>query len=474
VPKEVEPILIALVLGLVTDYAIFFMASMRRHLAEGRSRFAAADEATTENLPIIVTAGLIVALGSLTLVVGHLAIFRSFGPGMALTVLVTLAVAVTFIPAVLTLLGPLLFWPSLEQREHAPRERVWRAATTRVVSGVLVAAVAAGLLVLCSGLLDARLGFTLVRGLPQHSEAKKAQRLAQRAFPKGILAPTEVLLEGPALGTRRPALRRLQRELASVAGVARVAGPANQPGRSFPVFVARSGGAARYLVAFNEEPLDAHAIDAFRRLRTDIPGLLDRAGLSNVRVAYAGDTPLADDTVVAIRRDGFHVGLAVLLVNLMLLALFLRAVWAPVYLLGASVLALGAALGAATWILQHLLGHDDVTYYVPFAAGVLLLSLGSDYNVFVVGRIWQAARDRPLREAIIDVAPRASATITTAGVTLAGSFALLALVPIRPMRELALVMAIGILLDTFVVRSILVPSLLALFRRRSSDLPPEK
>jgi RND superfamily putative drug exporter len=72
------------------------------------------------------------------------------------------------------------------------------------------------------------------------------------------------------------------------------------------------------------------------------------------------------------------------------------------------------------------------------------------------------------------VAPRASATITTAGVTLAGSFALLALVPIRPMRELALVMAIGILLDTFVVRSILVPSLLALFRRRSSDLPPEK
>jgi RND superfamily putative drug exporter len=219
---------------------------------------------------------------------------------------------------------------------------------------------------------------------------------------------------------------------------------------------------------FDEEPLDAHAIDAFRRLRTQMPRLVQRVGLGDARVAYAGDTPLADETVVAIRRDGLHVGLAVLLVNLTLLALFLRAIWAPVYLLAASVLALGAALGAATWILEQLLGHDDVTYYVPFAAGVLLLSLGSDYNVFVVGRIWQAARDRPLREAIIEVAPRASATIATAGVTLAGSFALLALVPIRPMRELALVMAIGILLETFVVRSILVPSLLALFRARAS------
>jgi RND superfamily putative drug exporter len=115
--------------------------------------------------------------------------------------------------------------------------------------------------------------------------------------------------------------------------------------------------------------------------------------------------------------------------------------------------------------MHDVLHHEDLTYYVPFAAAVLLLSLGSDYNLFVVGRIWQSARERPLRDAIADVAPRTSSAITTAGVTLAGSFALLALIPIRPMRELALVMSLGILLDTFIVRSVLVPSLLALFRR---------
>ena len=87
-PKEVEPILIALLLGLLTDYSVFFLAGVRRRLAEGRGRFAAAQETTRENLPIVLTAGLIVALGSLTLVVGQLDVFRSFGPGMALTVLV--------------------------------------------------------------------------------------------------------------------------------------------------------------------------------------------------------------------------------------------------------------------------------------------------------------------------------------------------------------------------------------------------
>ena len=229
VPKEVEPILIALVLGLVTDYAIFFMASMRRNLAAGESRFRAADRATAENLPIIVAAGLIVALGSLTLVVGHLSIFRSFGPGMAVTVLVTIGVAVTFIPAVLTILGPLLFWPSLARRERAPRTRLWRFATARPVSGLLVVLVVAGLLVLCAGLLDARLGFSVVRGLPAHSEAKKAQLLAERGFARGMLAPTEVLLEGPGLADRRGALARLQAEIARVNGIARVVGPANGP-----------------------------------------------------------------------------------------------------------------------------------------------------------------------------------------------------------------------------------------------------
>jgi RND superfamily putative drug exporter len=463
VPKEVEPVLVALLLGLVTDYSIFFLAGVRRRLAEGSGRIAAAEASARENFPIIVTAGLIVALGSLSLTVGHLDIFRSFGPGMALTVVVALVVATTFVPGALALLGPLTFWPSLHGEEHAGGRRFWRFVTARPVSALVALVIVAGLLGGASGLLKLRLGFTIVRGQPPSAEVKRAQENVQPAFPAGVTAPTLLLLDGHDLGRKDAAIARLRAEVSHVPGVAFALGSgAFRPG----IFVSKNGRTARFLVVLRPEALDARAIEVLRRLRGRMPDLLRRAGLPDAKASFTGDTALAEETVSSVRTDAIRVGLVVVAVNLVLLGLFLRAVWAPLYLLGASLLALGTALGLTTWIMQTGLAHDDVTYYVPFAASVLLLSLGSDYNVFVVGRIWRSARERPLREAIALEAPRTSATITTAGLTLAGSFALLAIIPLRPMRELGLALALGILLDTFVVRSLLVPSLLALFRGR--------
>ncbi len=465
-PKEVEPVLVALLLGLLTDYVVFLVSGMRRRLAEGESRFEAAEGTTRENLPIVLTAGMIVALGSATVVVGHLDIFRSFGPAMGLTVLVTVAVALTFVPGLLALLGRALFWPGAPSPTPSPASaRLWRLATARPASAALAALVVAGLLVASAGLVHARLGFTLISGQPRSSEVRVAADDAGRGFAPGIVAPTELLLEG-RVGTRRPALARFERSLGRVPSVSNVLGPRDQPTRrDLPVFVSRDGRAARFAVVLDRDPLGAPAIAVLDRLRDRVPALLGQNGLGGVRPSFAGDTALAQETVHTIRTDGVRVAIAVLLVNYVLLALFLRSFWTPLLLLSASALAVAATLGAVTWIMQGLLGHDELTYYVPFAAGVLLISLGSDYNVFMLGAIRHAAERLPLRDAIAQAAPRASATITTAGLALAGSFAMLALIPLRPMRELALTLALGILLDTFVVRSILVPSLLALFRR---------
>jgi RND superfamily putative drug exporter len=104
-------------------------------------------------------------------------------------------------------------------------------------------------------------------------------------------------------------------------------------------------------------------------------------------------------------------------------------------------------------------------YFVPFAAGVLLVSLGSDYNVFVVGRIWEQARRRPVPDAVAIATPQASRAITTAGVALAASFAMLAVIPLEQFREIALAMALGVIIDAIAVRSLLVPALVALFGR---------
>ena len=469
VPREVEPVMVVLLLGIVTDYSVFFLAGVRRRLAEGASALSATEQASRVTVPIVATAGIIVTLGTTALLVGRLEFFRAFGPGAAATALVALVVSVTFVPAVLATLGRIVFWPSGratavdEERSRSRLERLTRRLTARPVAFVVAFLSAGALAAAATGLARIDLGFTLLRGLPADSEPRRAARAAAQGFAPGILSPTEVVVEGSGFRRRRDELVRLQRFLELFPGVAGVIGPRELPADvPLDVFVTADGRAARFVVVLDEDPLAAGGIERVRQLRRALPRLLDFVELEGARAALAGDTVLAADTVRGVIEDVGRIAVAALLVNFVLLALFLRALVAPLYLLAASALALAASLGLTTLVFQTVLGHEDVTYYVPFAAAVLLLSLGSDYNLFVVGRIWQEAARLPLRDAITIAAPRASGAITVAGVALAGSFALLALVPLRPFREFAFVMAVGVLLDSFVVRTLLVPALISL------------
>jgi RND superfamily putative drug exporter len=190
-------------------------------------------------------------------------------------------------------------------------------------------------------------------------------------------------------------------------------------------------------------------------------------GLGGARLTYAGDTAMAVGTFSGFGHDIAWVTLAAFAVNFVLLALFLRALVAPVLLILASALALAATFGVTTFFFQTWLGYEQLTYYVPLAVGVLLLSFGSDYNLFVVGRIWQESERLTVAQAIRRAAPRASRAISVAGLALAFTFAALAIVPLAPFREFAFAMAAGILIDTFLVRTYLVPALIALFGRYS-------
>jgi RND superfamily putative drug exporter len=217
----------------------------------------------------------------------------------------------------------------------------------------------------------------------------------------------------------------------------------------------------RYVVVFDSDPFGGTAVPDLRRIAERMPTLLRSAGLDGADVGFAGDTAIAEGTVHAVAADMVRVGVATLLVDFLLLAVFLRSLVAPWYLLGASVLALLATLGIATTFFQQTLGENGLMTYVPFITAVLLVSLGSDYNVFVVGRIWEDARTRPLRDAVAEATPRAARAITVAGLALAFSFALLALVPLLEFRQIAFTMAVGVLIDALVVRTLLVPSLIS-------------
>ena len=471
IPQEVEPLVVALTLGIVTDYAVFYLSGMRRSLLEGRSAVESAMTATIRVTPIVATAGLIVVAGTASLLVGDLDFFRAFGPGLAMTAAVALVVSITLIPAMLAILGRLVFWPGYDKADRKdPFASPARVSLARFVSSRPVALVivllCGGLLFVCAtGLPGTKLAIRLISGLPADTQEARAADAAGTGFAPGITAPTVVVVEGSGIGEDTAELVRLERALGGQPGVAGVLGPREQQIPQAPdgLFVTEDGNAARYVVILDHDPLGAPAIDEVRALEDALPDLLRDSGLEGARAGITGQTALASDTVQAVVDSSVRVGAVVLLVNFLLLALFLRAFVAPLYLLAASVASVAATLGLTKYVFQDLLGHSDLTYYVPFAAGVLLVCLGSDYNVYVVGRIWQEAERMPLREAIAFAAPRASKAIGVAGIALAASFGMLAVVPIDGFRELAFMLAVGVLLETFVVRSALIPALISLF-----------
>jgi RND superfamily putative drug exporter len=469
VPADLQPLIVALLLGVVTDYCILFLSGLRHRLAAGSEGRDAALRATTDFGPIVAVAGVTVAAGTAALVVAESALFRGFGPGMALTVLVGLVVSLTLVPALLAVLGRLVFWPFWPDRRRQvsvlDAQEGWlsrlvtdrRSAALTAAGSVLVLGLAA------APLLNLQLGLSFVQSLPEEEGVARAAAAASDGFAPGILSPTEILLEGDDVAADPTALRRFGDALEQQPGVAGVLAPDDLPlPDDVGVLVTPDGDAARYLVVLDSAPLGARAIDDLTRLRAQLPGLLADAGLPEVSTAIGGDTALSAGVVQETSDDLLRISLAALSANLFMLVVFLRALVAPLYLLASSVLALCAALGLTVLVFQTVLGNDGLTFYVPFAAAVLLVSLGSDYNIFAVGHIWQLAGTRPLRRAIATAIPQSTRAITSAGTALAASFGLLALVPLTPFRELGFAMAVGIMIDVLVVRALLVPSLLTL------------
>ena len=472
IPDELRPLLVALLLGVVTDYVIFYLFGLRREIAAGVSGLAAAERATARFTPIVTAAGITVACGTGALLVARSALFQAFGPAMAIAVLVGLAVAVTLVPALLAILGKALLWPG---RSGAPgagranrrideRSTWWVRQLVRPATAVIV--LVGCLAVLVFAALPVRhlnLGLSVISSLPADNQVRQAAVAARAGFADGIISPTVLFLEAPDISQHREALAQLGRLLEQRPGVAGVLGPGDQPiPDDLGLVLSRDGNAARFLIVLDDQPLGATAIDTVAGLQAELPGFLHRTGLTGVTASFVGDTAIAEGVVSRTTDDLRRIAITALLANLVVLVLFLRALVAPLYLLAINVLALGATMGLTTWLFQDVLDHDGLTFYVPFAAAVLLLALGSDYTIFSVGHVWQEARRRPLPEALVVAVPQSARAITAAGVTLAVSFGLLALIPLGAFRQVAFAMAAGIALDATVVRSLLMPALLTL------------
>lgn len=473
IPREVDPVIVALLFGILTDYLVFFVADYRRHLQEGLSSCEAVREVTTELLPVISTAALMIAGATLTLLLSGVRFLSAFGPGMAVAVLVGAAVALTFVPAMLAIFGRILLWPSCpgpetggaHPTEQGPRGRAvgFAAQHPAIVSiGCLLVLLAAA-----SGLRDLEIGNPLVRGLPDSTDARQGYELTDESVGPGVMGPTMLVLEEPGIGESREELASLQVALKDEEGVAGVVGPAMEPlsDRLEGVMTSESGDAVRYVLILAADPDGAEAIQILSDLEDDLPSLLEENGLGTATIGVTGDTTIAAELNADTWQAFLRVAPAALLVLLVLLWILLRSRTAPLYLVGASVLVVAASLGLTVYLFQHLLGYEDLAFFVPISTAILLLALGADYNVFLVSRIWNEAERQDLRPAIRTAGSRAARAIMVAGMILALSFAAVALIPIEAFRELAFAMFVGLLIDTLLVRTLLIPSLVSLFGR---------
>ncbi len=477
IPREAEPVIVALIFGVLTDYLVFFVSGYRQRLRQGARTVAAVSETAGELLPVILTAALMIAGATLTLLLSGVRFLSAFGPSMAVAVVVSALVAMTLVPAALAIFGRALLWPRglAEQRPEeadAKKDVADENGGTRghllgvaVKLPLLTAAFCVlALLVAASGLRHLELGNPVMRGLPPTSEPRQGYDAAAAGIGPGVLGPTMLVLEGSGIAEREAELASLQASLERDPKVIGVLGPADQP---LPlrsgVMLAPNGNAARYVLAFDGDPDGATATESLSQLEAELPAMLERSGLQGVQTGITGDTTIAselsEDTVTAFER----VAPAAVVVLLLLLWFLLRSWAAPLYLVGSSLLVVAAALGLTVYVFQDLLGYGELAFFVPIASAILLLALGADYNVFLISRIWREAEGQELRPAIRSAGVRAGRAITVAGFILALSFAAVALIPIQGFREIAFALGVGLLLDTLVARTLLVPALVAIF-----------
>ena len=444
VNAEGTMLLLVLVFGAGTDYSLLLVRRYREELERGRAPAVALPVALAESAPAIAASGGTVIAAMLVLLLAELESTHWLGPILAIGIAVMLAAAFTLLPAVLSLLGTRAFWPArgFEAREADRRwERV--AGLVRRSARPIVAVVSAGLAVLALGNLvhHGTIGFG--QGETRPTESSRGTEALDAHFPPGLGSPLTVVAHEEYFA---PVLRRLE-NLPAV----RLASPAPP---------SRSSNEAVFAVILRGNPYSSDAADAVERIRDSLheidPG------------ALVGGIPAENlDVENTNTRDTQLILPVVLLVVAAILALVLRALVAPAYLIATVVASFAATLGLTTFAFTELLGSDGIAFNLTLLAFIFLVALGVDYNIFLMTRVREEARTLGTREGTLAALVDTGGVVTGAGLILAGTFATLTLLPLEELVQIGATVAVGVLLDTFVVRALLVPSITVLLGDRA-------
>jgi putative drug exporter of the RND superfamily len=451
VSSNATSILIVLMFGVGTDYCLLLTSRYREELRRIEDKHDAMARAVRRAGPAILASGLTVALAMLVLALADNKGTSSLGPVFAIGVTCALVAGLTLLPALLTIFGRPGFWPRRSvvayDPAHAEREGqgLWRRFGDRVLQRPTHALVATVAIFVAGafGVLAYKVDYSTTSFFKDSVESVEGFDVMREAFPAGTLAPTTVLVESDSGPVGQPQISVTEDKLRGVKGVARVSDSGLR---------SNDGSTADLDVILSEDPLDKSGLDIVPRMRdavADVPG---------ATVLVGGSSAINYDLDQANSHDLELIAPLALVVMAIILGILLQAVVAPLVLLASVILSFLCTLGISILFIRFVVGDAGFDSSIPIFAFIFLVALGIDYTIFLMARVREEARRHGTREGMLRALSATGPVITSAGVILAGTFSVLMTLPVTFTFDLGLMVALGILLDTFIVRTIMVPA----------------
>jgi RND superfamily putative drug exporter len=453
-------ILVVLMFGVGTDYSLLLVSRYREELRRIEDKHEAMHRALRRTGTTILASGLTVALAMLVLVLADTGLTSSLGPVAAIGVACAFVAGLTLLPALLTIFGRTGFWPRRALVECNPedvsiaRQGLWRRFGDKVLERPLAALVvtvvvfAGGAL----GLLAYKVDYSTTNFFKESVESVEGFDVLRQSFPAGTLAPTTVLVERSDGPVTRADVDDAVRRLDGVNGVA----SATPTGLK-----SKNGQIASINLILDGDPFVQSTFDAVPRVRDAVADLAP-----GVHGLVGGGSAIQYDYDQAINSDLRLIVPIALAVIAVILALLLWSLVAPLVLIASVILSFLCTLGLSMLFIRYVVGDPGVDASLPTFAFIFLVALGIDYTIFLMARVREESRRHGTREGMLRALAATGPVITSAGIILAGTFSVLMTLPVTYTFDLGFMVALGILLDTFIVRTIMVPAAVELLGDR--------
>lgn len=453
-------IMTILLFAAVIDYSLFVFSRYREELKTYDSKHEAMKEAMRETgLPVFFSGGTVLA-AMLVLFFAEFGDYRNFAPIFATAMLIIMIASVTLVPALFTLFGRKSFWPKIPKvgEESVKTNSFWSKIGRSVVKKPVVSTVAIGIILTVSALnmFNLKYEFDTMKSFPEDMPSRIGYEILVEKFEKGDLAPTTVLLEASEKVTMEQQ-NAIMKELQKQPLVSSVR----------PSGVTEDQKVVQFTLTYTESPYDSETMDALEKTRDHSQQIVKDAGLEG-ELYFAGETANRIDDRATNNRDLIVIVLLESILIFAMLIVMTKSFKLPLYMMGTILLSFLAAVGLGMFLTNLFFDIDTVSNRVPLYSFVFLVALGIDYNIILISRFMEERKIHPVKKAVEIAVANTGGVISSAGIILAATFAVLMTQPIQLLFVFGFIVAVGILLDTFLIRGILLPALLVLFEKDSS------